>query len=79
MQQNAAYVTSVLLKKKQQDIEELEEKIAFEIATLLQSDPHTLDELLLATKSGTEQEKLTQIRALLDAGKIKTDGKNYYL
>ncbi len=66
-------------EKKQQDADELEEKIAFEIATLLQSDPHTLDELLLAVKSGTEQERLTQIRLLLDTGKIKTDGKNYYL
>lgn len=65
--------------KKAQDLDELEEKIAFEIATLLQSDPHTLDELMTAIKTGSETERLQQIRVLLDAGKIKTDGKNYYL
>jgi ATP-dependent DNA helicase RecQ len=66
-------------EKKQQDLDELEEKISFEIATLLQSDPHTLDALVLAVKTGTEADRLKQVRLLLDAGKIKTDGKNYYL
>jgi ATP-dependent DNA helicase RecQ len=66
-------------EKRKLDLAELEEKIAFEIATLLQSDPHTLDELMTGMKTGTEAEKLEQIRLLLDAGKIKTDGKNYYI
>jgi ATP-dependent DNA helicase RecQ len=38
-----------------------------------------LDELVLAVKTGTEVQRVAQIRLLLDAGKIKTDGKNYYL
>lgn len=66
-------------EKKAQDLDELEEKIAFEIATLLQSDPHSLDELVTGIKTGSESDRLQQIRALLDVGKIKSDGKNYYL
>ena len=66
-------------EKKQADLDELDEKVSFEIATLLQSAPHTLDELVLAVKTGTEVQRVAQIRLLLDAGKIKTDGKNYYL
>jgi ATP-dependent DNA helicase RecQ len=66
-------------EKKQADLDVLDEQIAFEIATLLQSDTHTLDELVSAVKSGTEAERLDKLRELLDAGKVKTDGKNYYL
>jgi ATP-dependent DNA helicase RecQ len=66
-------------EKKQADLDVLDEQIAFEIATSLQSDPHTLDELVSAVKSGTEAERLNKLRELLDAGKVKTDGNNYYL
>ena len=68
-----------LAEKKSEDRAELTDKIDFEIATLLQTINRTLDELVTEIKTGSDQEKLNQIRLLLDAGKIKTDGKNYYL
>ncbi len=68
-----------LAEKKALDKGELTDKIEFEIVTLLQSDPHQLPQLIQAISTGTEAEKLNQIRVLMDAGKIKTDGKNYYL
>ncbi|WP_448634015.1 hypothetical protein [Pedobacter panaciterrae] len=46
---------------------------------MLQSQAHALDDLVNAIKVGAENEILDRIRELLDAGKIKTDGKNYYL
>lgn len=68
-----------LAEKKTSDADELEDKIDFELATLLQVEMHTLDSLVTAITAGTEHERLERIRILLDAGKIKTDGKNYYL
>jgi ATP-dependent DNA helicase RecQ len=68
-----------LAEKRNEDRAELTDKIDFEIATLLQTNNHSLDELVTEIKTGSDQEKLNQIRRLLDAGKIKTDGKNYYL
>ncbi|MEJ5961666.1 RecQ family ATP-dependent DNA helicase [Pedobacter immunditicola] len=70
---------SCLAEKRAQDLDELAEKIDFEIATLLQTAPYVLTDLVNAVKTGTEGEKLDRIRELMDAGKIKTDGKNYYL
>lgn len=68
-----------LAQKRNEDLAELEDKIDFEIATLLQTEPRILDELINLVRTGTDQDKLNRIRELLDAGKIKTDGKNYYL
>lgn len=68
-----------LAEKKVSDADELEDKIDFELITLLQVEMHTLDSLVTAVTVGTEQERLERIRMLLDAAKIKTDGKNYYL
>lgn len=68
-----------LAEKRNTDLAELTDKIDFEIATLLQTGNQTLDGLVTELKTGTDQDKLRQIRELLDAGKIKTDGKNYYL
>jgi ATP-dependent DNA helicase RecQ len=68
-----------LAERKRDDLDSLTDTINFEIVTLLQSESRTLDELMAELKTGAEQEKLNQIRQLLDAGKIKTDGKNYYL
>jgi ATP-dependent DNA helicase RecQ len=68
-----------LAAKRNEDRAELTDKIDFEIATLLQTHNHSLDDLVTEIKTGSDQEKLNQIRRLLDAGKIKTDGKNYYL
>jgi ATP-dependent DNA helicase RecQ len=68
-----------LAEKKADDADQLEDKIDFELITLLQSEMYALDVLINAVVTGTENERLDRIRALLDAGKIKTDGKNYYL
>jgi ATP-dependent DNA helicase RecQ len=46
---------------------------------MLSTANHTIDTLITGLKLGTEKEKITTIRLLLDAGKIKTDGENYYL
>jgi ATP-dependent DNA helicase RecQ len=68
-----------LAERKVEEQAELTDKIDFEIATLLQTGMKGLDELVQHIRTGSDQEKLNQIRELLDAGKIKTDGKNYYL
>ncbi|MEJ2880755.1 RecQ family ATP-dependent DNA helicase [Pedobacter sp. GR22-6] len=68
-----------LAEKKADDEAQLPDKIDFEIATLLQTGPYALAELVNAVKTGSENERINRIRELLDAGKIKTDGKNYYL
>jgi ATP-dependent DNA helicase RecQ len=68
-----------LAEKRAEESKEFPEKLEFEIATLLQTGPQSLDDLVGGVKTGSETEKLNQIRELLDAGKIKTDGKNYYL
>ncbi|WP_214229287.1 ATP-dependent DNA helicase RecQ [Pedobacter sp. B4-66] len=68
-----------LAEKKADDLDQLSDTIDFEIVTLLQSNSHDLAELVAGIKVGAENEKLNRIRELLDAGKIKTDGKNYYL
>lgn len=68
-----------LAEKKVNDAGELEDKIDFELITLLQVEMLSLDHLVAALGTGTENQRLDRIRTLLDAGKIKTDGKNYYL
>jgi ATP-dependent DNA helicase RecQ len=68
-----------LAERKLEDKEILKDKIDFEIVTLLKSAHFELDEVMLNLKSGTQTEKIDRIRELLDAGKIKTDGKKYYL
>ncbi|RZK78587.1 MAG: RecQ family ATP-dependent DNA helicase [Pedobacter sp.] len=65
--------------KKNNDTEQFADQIDFEIATLLQSQSYTLPLLVNSIKKGSESDKIERIRELLDAGKIKTDGKNYYL
>ena len=68
-----------IAEKKNETAAGVEDEIDYEIASLLQQDPLTLDELISAIKNGSENERLDAIRELLDAGKIKTDGKKYYL
>ncbi|MBL4679000.1 MAG: RecQ family ATP-dependent DNA helicase [Mucilaginibacter sp.] len=58
---------------------EIVDDLTNEIAQLLSSRPHTIADLIPALKFGTEREKIQTLRLLLDAGKIKTDGENYYL
>lgn len=68
-----------IAEKKALDLGLHTEMMEFEIATLLQTESQSLADLIGGIKTGTETEKLDLIRALMDAGKIKTDGKNYYL
>jgi ATP-dependent DNA helicase RecQ len=68
-----------LAEKKVDDYEQLNDRIDYEIAALLQSQSYALADLVNEITLGTDQERLERIRELLDAGKIKTDSKNYYL
>ncbi len=68
-----------LAEKKQEDLAAYNDTIDFEICTVLQSQHLDLDELVRSIQTGTDNDKVERIRELLDAGKIKTDGKKYYL
>ena len=68
-----------LAERKVEEAAQLNDKIDFEIITLLQSEHYNLDDLVNGIETGVEKIKIERIRELLDAGKIKTDGKKYYL
>jgi ATP-dependent DNA helicase RecQ len=68
-----------LAERKLEDKDQLKDKIDFEITTLLQGQHYSLDELVIKINSGTDMEKINRIRELLDAGKLKSDGKKYYM
>lgn len=68
-----------LAEKKQEDLSAYNDTIDFEICTVLQGQHLDLDELVKSIQTGTDNDKIERIRELLDAGKIKTDGKKYYL
>ncbi len=68
-----------LAEKKAENEEQIDDEIDFEIISLLQQQHLNLDDLVSRIKMGTENERINAIRELLDAGKIKTDGKKYYL
>lgn len=68
-----------LAEKRAENRSQMEEEIEFEIISLLQQQPLSLDDLVTNIKNGAEAERIDTIRELLDAGKIKTDGKKYYL
>lgn len=68
-----------LAEKRRKNADEIYENITNEIVQLLSGDNYSIDELIRSLKFGNEKERITTIRQLLDAGKIKTDGENYYL
>ncbi|QPH39857.1 RecQ family ATP-dependent DNA helicase [Pedobacter endophyticus] len=68
-----------LAEKRAENEVQINDEIEFEIVSLLQHQPLSLDELVQSIKHGAENERIEAIRELLDAGKIKTDGKKYYL
>ncbi|RZL46650.1 MAG: RecQ family ATP-dependent DNA helicase [Pedobacter sp.] len=68
-----------LAEKKLEEAAQLKDKIDFEIITLLQGEHFNLDNLVIGIETGSENDKIERIRELLDAGKIKSDGKKYYL
>ncbi|MFW0715266.1 RecQ family ATP-dependent DNA helicase [Pedobacter sp. N23S346] len=65
-------------KKAENDLQK-DDEIDFEIVSLLQQQPLNLDDLVTGIKNGSENDRIDAVRELLDAGKIKTDGKKYYL
>jgi ATP-dependent DNA helicase RecQ len=65
-------------KKKRRGVE-LRASIENEAIQLLSSGHLELGGLIGAIRSGTEKERISVIRELLDAGKLKSDGDKYYL
>lgn len=73
-------VCDVCLKeRRQKNADEIFDDITNEIVQLLTTANHNISSLISGLKLGSEKEKIATIRLLLDAGKIKTDGENYYL
>jgi ATP-dependent DNA helicase RecQ len=68
-----------LEERREKNADEIFDDITNEIVQMLSTANHTIDTLITGLKLGTEKEKIATIRLLLDAGKIKTDGENYYL
>ncbi|GGH19730.1 RecQ family ATP-dependent DNA helicase [Mucilaginibacter phyllosphaerae] len=68
-----------LEERRQKNADEILDDITNEIVQLLSTDTHTLAGLITSLKLGTEKERIETLRLLLDAGKVKTDGGNYYL
>lgn len=68
-----------LEERRQKNAAEIFDDITNEIVQLLSTNAYSIDELITSLKLGTEKERIQTIRLLLDAGKVKTDGGNYYL
>lgn len=66
-------------EKKNTNLNEYQDRIEFEIMTVLQKSHLDIDNLVSNVKTGNDHDKIEQIRILLDAGKIKSDGSKYYL
>ncbi|WP_443943656.1 ATP-dependent DNA helicase RecQ [Pedobacter sp. AW1-32] len=73
------YCDVCLAEKRLENAGQLQDQIEYEIISLLQQQALDLDSLMGALRVGVESDRLNIIRTLLDAGKIKTDGKRYYL
>ncbi len=68
-----------LAEKRKNKAGETAEHLNDEIIRLLSAAPLTIDQLIPAIKYGQDKDRIEALRLLLDAGKIKTDGKRYYL
>jgi len=68
-----------LAERRQQNADEIFDDITNEIVQLLSTNTFTIADLITSLKLGTEKERIETLRLLLDAGKVKTDGGNYYL
>jgi ATP-dependent DNA helicase RecQ len=66
-------------EKRQKSADEIYEDITNEIVQLLSTRNYNIEDLITSLKMGNEKEKISTIRLLLDAGKLKTDGEHYYL
>jgi ATP-dependent DNA helicase RecQ len=68
-----------LQEKRQNNKQEIAEKLTTEIIQQLTSSPLTLEQLISAISGNHPNDKLDAVRVLLDAGKVKTNGDVYYL
>ena len=68
-----------LEEKRRRNAAEIGDVITNEIVELLSISSLDASELITTLKNGTEKERITTIRLLLDAGKVKSDGVSYYL
>ncbi len=68
-----------LEEKRENNNSSLKDTITSGILEILSGTHLSLDELVSGIKAGTEKERIEIIRHLLDAGKIKTDGRKYYI
>ncbi len=68
-----------LAERKIEDATLITDKIDFQITTLLHQQHYNLGDFVALIQAGSEAQKIERIRELLDAGKIKSDGKNYYI
>lgn len=68
-----------LAERKKEELDLLIDLIDFEVVNLLNSKPLDIDELVKGLSKGNVQQRIERIRELLDAGKVKSDGKLYYL
>ncbi|WP_454800765.1 RecQ family ATP-dependent DNA helicase [Mucilaginibacter phyllosphaerae] len=68
-----------LEERRQQNADDIFDDITNEIVQLLSTNTFTIADLITSLKLGTEKERIETLRLLLDAGKVKTDGGNYYL
>lgn len=68
-----------LEEKRESNSSALKDLITSAVLETLAVSHLSLDELVTGISSGTEKERIEIIRSLLDAGKIKTDGKKYYV
>jgi len=68
-----------LEEKREHKAAETGDDITNEIVERLTVSPMDTATLVTSLKTGTERERISTIRILLDAGKIKSDGQVYYL
>ena len=68
-----------LEEKRKSNNSSLTDTITAGVLEILSANHLSLDELVSGIKAGTEKERIEIIRYLLDAGKIKTDGRKYYI
>ncbi len=68
-----------LREQREQHADELHQQITDEILVALSAAPLSLEQLVSILSRGRSNDKLTVIRQLLDAGRIKSNGEKYYL
>ncbi len=68
-----------LREQREQHADELHQQITDEILEALSAAPLSLEQLVSTLTRGKSNDRLTVIRQLLDAGRIKSNGEKYYL